>query len=127
MEQGIFSKTTQARLAELEAAKEKLEFDIDTCKIQQPVLTEKHITFMLSRFLRETTDTLEEYNESIIDCFVNSVYLYDDKLIVTYNLTDEQKKTELLRSVLDTLPEKDSDFAAFSGSDIEWNGGPEEI
>ena len=123
MEQGIFSKTTQARFAGLEAAQEKLEFDIDTCKIQQPVLTEKHITFMLSRFLRETTDNLEEYNESIIDCFVNSVYLYDDKLIVTYNLTDEQKKTELLRSVLDALPGKDDNFATLSGSDIELCGG----
>lgn len=56
IEQGIFSKTTQARLSELEAAKEKLEFEIDTCMIQQPALTEKHIAFMLSQFQRETSD-----------------------------------------------------------------------
>lgn len=125
IEQGIFSKTTQSRLSELEAAKEKLEFEIDTCMIQQPTLTEKHITFMLSQFQRETSDTLEEYNENIIDCFVNSVYLYDDKLIVTYNLTDNVKKTELLRSVLNTLPDKGGNSATLSGSDIECSGGDE--
>lgn len=123
IEQGIFSKTTQARLSELEAAKEKLEFEIDTCMIQQPALTEKHIAFMLSQFQRETSDTLEEYNENIIECFVNSVYLYDGKLVVTYNLTEGEKKTELLRSVLESLPGKDGFSAAFAGSDLDKSSG----
>ena len=87
-------------------------------------MTEKHIIFMLSQFQRETTDNLAEYNENIIECFVNSVHLYDDKLIVTYNLTDNEKRTELMRSVLDTLPGKDDNTAFISSSDLELNGGP---
>lgn len=124
LEQGIFSKTTQDRLAELEVTKEKLEFELESHKAKQPTLTEKHIVFMLSQFQRETTDNLAEYNEHIIDCFVNSVHLYNDKMIVTYNLTDNEKRTELMRSVLDTLPSSDDKTANASGSDFEKNGGP---
>ncbi len=118
IEQGIFSKTTQSRLSELEAAREKLEFEIESCKIQRPTLAEKHIGYMLSQFQRETTDIIEEYNESIIECFVHSVYLYDNKLIVTYNLTDREKDKELFHSVLDLLPDNDDTAAALSSSDI---------
>jgi len=124
LEKGIFSKTTQSRLAELETTKEKLEFEIASSAAQQPTLTEKHIMFMLSKFQRETTDDPEAYNENIIDCFVNAVYLYDDKLIVTYNLTDNEKRTELMRSVLDTLPAQAASAGTLSGSDLELCGGP---
>lgn len=122
IEQGIISKTTKSRLAELETAQEKLEFEINMCKIKQPTLSEKQIIFMLSQFQRKTFDTLEEYNENIIECFINSVHLYDDKIIITYNLTNE-KKTELLCSVLNALPDKSGISAILAGSDIDLFGG----
>ena len=122
IEQGIIMKTTKNRLAELEAAQEKLEFEFEMAKVKQPKLTERQIVYMLSQFQRETGDSLEEYNENIIECFVNSVHLYDDKLIVTYNLTDD-KKTELLSSVLNILPDKGGNSATLSGSDIVFSGG----
>lgn len=55
-------------------------------------MTEKHIAFMLSKFQRETADPLDDYNENILDYFVHSVYLYDDKLVVAYNLADNEKR-----------------------------------
>ena len=33
----------------------------------------------------------KEYRKDLIECFVNSVYVYDDKLIVTYNLLQKEK------------------------------------
>lgn len=125
IEQGIFSKTTQTRLSELEAVKEKLSFEIESCKIHCPVLTQKHIVFMLSQFQRETSETLEEYNQDIIECFVNSVYLYNDKLIITYHLTDDIKKTECFHSVLTFPPDKTNNSVFLSGSDITSFGGGE--
>jgi site-specific DNA recombinase len=123
VEQGIVSKTTKSRLSELEAAKERIEFEIETCKIQQPQLDESQIKFMLSQFERETDEPLEEYKENIIECFVNSVYLYDDKLIVTYNLTNE--KNELESSFLEFLsdPASPDCVGVSAGSDLELFGG----
>ncbi len=125
IEQGIFSNTTKTRLSELEAIKEKLHFEIESCKIRCPVLTQKQITFMLSQFQRETSEPLEEYNQDMIACFVNSVHLYDDKLIITYHLTDEIKKTECFHSVLTFPPDKTNNSVFLSGSDITSFGGGE--
>lgn len=47
---------------------------------------------MLLAMKQKTTDNYEEYKKKIIDTFVTSVYLYDDKLVVYYNLTDSNKK-----------------------------------
>jgi site-specific DNA recombinase len=123
MEQGIISKTTKSRLAELEAAKERIEFEIEACKIRQPKLDERQIKFMLSQFERETDEPLEEYKKNIIECFVNSVYLYEDKLIVTYNLTNE--KNELESSFLEFLsdPASPDCVGVSAGSDLELFGG----
>lgn len=125
IEQGIVTKKTKSRLEELEQIEEKLEFEISVCQVKQPTLTEKHIMFMLSQFQPDSETPREEYNANIIECFVNSVHLYDDKLVVTYNLTNE--KTELESSVLESLSEcTNSDFTGLcAGSDLTSIGGDE--
>ena len=47
---------------------------------------------MLTRFkVDEDTALTEEYRKNLIECFVNSVYVYEDKLIITYNLLQKEK------------------------------------
>ena len=87
----------------LEQAKEKLEFEIELFKIRKPKLTENQVKYMLEQFQREVDDDLELYDQKIIECFVNSVYLYDNRLIITYNLTNEKSKLE--QSDLDLINE----------------------
>jgi len=126
IEQGIITKTTKKRLSELEAAQEKIEYDIEECSIKQPELDEKEIRYLLSQFQRETHEPLEEYQENLIECFVNSVRLYDDKIIVCYNLTNE--KNELESSFLEFLSDPENPAcASVSGcSDLELFGGDDE-
>ena len=121
IEQGIITKTTKARLAELEAAQESLELEIELHRLQ-PTLTEKQIIFMLSQFQRETTDDLEKYNEDIINCFVSAVYMYDDKLYITYNLTNEKSNLERL----DLIELDNNSIHTISSSDMVHYGGGEE-
>ncbi len=123
IEQGIITKTTKERLSELEAAQEKLEYDIEECQVKQPKLGEREIRYMLSQFQRETNEPLEEYKENLIDCFVNSVRLFDDHLVVFYNLTNE--KSELESSLLKFFsgPESPDNSGVSGGSDIELFGG----
>ncbi len=123
IEQGIITTSTKERLKELEQTKEKLEFELSLCAIKHPVLTEEHIEFMLSQFITESEDITEEYKQDVIECFVNSVYLYNNKLVITYNLTNQ--KTELESSVVETLTSVDIP-SPNKGSDIVSNGGGEE-
>lgn len=119
IEQGVITKNTRSRLIELEQVQEKIEFEIDMQKLKQPKLTERQITFLLSQFQRETSETLEEYNNNIIECFVNTVHLYDNKIYITYNLTNDS--SELLSSELELLTdsEKGVEYCVYSGSDLD--------
>ena len=51
----------------------------------------------------------KEHKQRLIDCFVNAVYLYDDKLVITFNYK-EANKTVTLEQV--------------NGSIIECSGAP---
>jgi len=121
IEAGIFSKTTKSRLLELEGAQEKLEFEIDLLNAQTPKLTERHIVFMLSQFLRDAdedaNELLEEYKRDIIEAFVSEVYFFDDKLLITYNLTNENSVLD--STELSLLHNLDCKTNSFEGSTLE--------
>ena len=87
IQQGIFTKSTKGRLDELETAKEDLEIRIANEKIAKPKLTEEKIKHFLYRF--RVLDMSKEKNRRIlIDMFINRIYLYDDKLVITFNHKD---------------------------------------
>lgn len=123
IEQGIITKTTKQRLADLEAAQEQIEFDIEECSIKQPKLSERDIRFLLSQFQREANEPLKEHTEKIIKTFVNSVRLFDDHIVVFYNLANE--KNELESSFLKFLsdPENPTNAGVSRCSDLELFGG----
>lgn len=99
IEQGIITPTTKKRLMDLENNKIDLEYKISEESTRTPELTEEHIIFMLSKFQRGSDELFENYQEELIDCFINSVYLYEDHLYITYNLSNE-KNSDLERSEL---------------------------
>ena len=50
--------------------------------------------FWISKFKDGDIDNLE-YRKAIVDIFVNSVFLYDDKLVITFNWKDGTKTVSL--------------------------------
>ena len=87
IQQGIFTKSTKGRLEELEAAKEELEIKIANEKIAKPKLTEEQILSYLHKF-RVLDMSKQSHRQRLIDTFINRIYLYDDKLIITFNHKD---------------------------------------
>lgn len=57
-------------------------------------MTKEQVTFWICRF-RDIDVTKQEQRQRLIDSFVNSVYLYDDKLIITFNYKDGAKNVSL--------------------------------
>ena len=90
IQQGIFNKSTKARLDELEAAKDELENMIACEKLAKPKITEEQMTFWLHRF-RKLDVSKKEHRQMLIDTFVNAIYLYDDKMLITFNYKDGTK------------------------------------
>ena len=90
IQQGMFARATKERLDVPEAEKEKLELALLQEEIRHPVLTEEKIRFWLLAF-RSLDLSLLEHRKRLIDSFVNSVYLYDDRIVVTFNYKDGAK------------------------------------
>ena len=84
IEQGIFTPSTKQRLDELEARKEEILVNIQTAELQKPKLTREQMTAWFDQF-RHGDPTNREFQKRLIDTFVNAVYVFDDKLVLTYN------------------------------------------
>lgn len=91
---GIITASTKERLATLESQKAQLEESILREKIKRPVLNREQIEFFLCKF-RNTDTTDEEERQRLIDCFVNAVFVYDDRIVLTFNYKDGTKTISL--------------------------------
>ena len=87
IQQGILTKSTKQRLDALEAEKEELETKIACEKLAKPKISAEFMSFWLRRF--QKLDVRQEaHRKMLIDTFVNAIYLYDDKMVITYNYKD---------------------------------------
>ena len=94
IQQGIITNTTKQRLEELEARKADIEIKILQTELQKDVLTEEKIIFWITRF--KSGDIADKaYQRAIIDIFVNAVYLYDDRIVLTYNFKSNARTISL--------------------------------
>lgn len=84
MQQGILTKSTKGRLEELEATKEELETKIACEKLAKPKVSAEFMTFWLHRF-RKLDVRQKSHRKMLIDTFINAIFLYDDKMVITFN------------------------------------------
>lgn len=110
---GIFSKTTNQKLNDLEQEKENLEIKIAQQKAKSisPLDADKVYKWFLSFQNVDTSDKLA--CKRMIDMFVNKIVLYDDYFDIYFNSSDDESKNIKLENVEDyTEIEKEQ-----SGSD----------
>ena len=91
IEAGIITATTKSRVFELEEQKANIELEIEKEKIKMPAIEKEQVIFFLERF-RQGDINDKEYQRQIIDTLVNKVLLYDDKLIITFNISNNEKQ-----------------------------------
>lgn len=102
VEQGLpFTETTKARLSELEEQKVSLETEIAKEKITRRILTKEQLIYWIGRFKGGDVND-ERYCQNLIDTFVNAVFVYDDRIVITYNYTRDDNTVTI--SDLDKLP-----------------------
>jgi len=94
IEQGIITSATKQRLGGLEEQRKALETNILQEQIAKPLLTRAQILFRFERF-RQGDPSVSAYQRNIIDCFVNSVYIFDDRFVVNFNYRDGDKLVSL--------------------------------
>ena len=81
---GILTSSTKERLETLETQKKELEAKIAEERLAKPKLSEDFVRFWLTRF-RKLDLSQKEQRQALIDTFINAIYLYDDKMLITFN------------------------------------------
>ena len=81
-------------MEELESQKSALQADIQREEINRQILSRDELLFFLRQFLDGDPND-PAYRRRLIDTFVNSVWLYDDKIVLTYNYSGEGSKVTL--------------------------------
>ena len=94
MAQGIFSATTKKLLDDLEEQKKSIETDIIQYQIRNPIIPKEQLLFALYNY-RKLDMSVQSDRQKLIDSFVNSIYLYDDHFIITFNYKNTSKKVSL--------------------------------
>ena len=107
---GVLTNSTKLRLEKLEAQQKELEVRIAEEKIARPRLSENQVRFWLTRF-RKLDPNVKSHRETLINTFVNAVYLYDEKVLITFNYKDGTKTI-----TFDEIAAKDA--PAGNGSDL---------
>ena len=87
IQMGILTPSTKTRLEELESQRESLKVSILQAELERPKYTKEQIVSWINRFKYGNVDDIE-YQRQIIDTFINAIYVYDDKLVFTYNFKD---------------------------------------
>lgn len=87
---GIVLKTTKSELEKLEAEQEQLETNIAMEKLVKPVIPQEKIQAWLMNFAAADLSDHSQ-KQRIIDIFVNSVYVYDDRVVVFVNYKDGER------------------------------------
>ncbi len=118
IQSGILNRSTKERFDQLEATRDELENKIAVEKLAKPRITEEQLRFFLDRFRKLDVRQLS-HRRMLIDTFINAVFLYDDKLVLTYNFREE---TETI--TFDDLKNKLRE--GFSGSDMSSVAAPKQ-
>ena len=87
---GILTSSTKDRLEALEAQEKELEIRITEEKLAKPKLSPDFVRFWLTRF-RKLNPEIKSHRETLVNTFVNAIYLYDDKVLLTFNYKEGTK------------------------------------
>lgn len=111
---GVLTNSTKSRLEKLEAQQKELEVRIAEEKIARPRLSENQVRFWLTRF-RKLDPNVKSHRETLINTFVNAVYLFDEKVLITFNYKDGTKTISFDEIAAKDAPEGNgSDLGCFA-------------
>ena len=95
LEAGIFNEATKRRMEELDEQKAELQSALAAAKLRSDLgLKKGHILYFLHKFA-EMDVTDEDCQKQMIKIFVNSVFVYDDKVVITFNYSRDDRTITL--------------------------------
>ena len=101
---------------ELENRRDELGNRLACEKLAKPKVSAEFMTFWLHRF-RKLDVRQQIHRKMLIDTFINAIFLYDDKMVITFNYK-EGTKTITFAELQEAISNK-------NGSDLDCLAAPE--
>ena len=111
IQMGIVNASTKQRLDELEERKKDIELQVIKEETTRPLLSREDVVYWICRFRSLDVTKLEE-RRRLVDSFVNSVTIFDDHLLITFNYKEGQARVS---------------FSDIESSDLSSVGGPKRL
>lgn len=108
IEMGICNRSTKIRLDELEAEENRIEEDIYREQSKSHLVTEEQIWYIINRF-RQMDLSMPKQRQRLLDSFLHSIILFDDKLIISFQYRS-QPVTVMLDQLIEFLQDRRSDL-----------------
>ena len=95
IEQGIINEATKSRMDELEEQKDEIKNALAEARLKENLgLNKERILHFLHQFTNmDYTDI--ECQKCLIKIFLNSVFVYDDKVVLTFNYSGDNRTITL--------------------------------
>ena len=95
IEAGIFNESTKDRMNELEEQKAELKAALAAARLKENMgLKKEHIVFFLHQFADMDYSDIA-CQKRLIKTFVNSIFVYDDKVVLTFNYSGDRRTITL--------------------------------
>ena len=115
IEDGLYTRTTKERLEALEIQKDELTAKIADEKLKKPSFNEDFIRFWLMKF-RKFDISQKKQRKTLIEIFVNAIFLYDDRMLITFNYKDGTQTVRFEDTLTaDGVEGKSSDLSSLAG------------
>ena len=120
VEQGLFNESTKQRMLQLESDKADLLWRIDGEKLDVPIKLDLDETIFYFESFAKGDVNDPKFRERLVDAFVNKVILWNDKMIIVYNVkgTDSEKVT-IEEIISDYEQEKEKNPERFNSSQVD--------
>jgi len=108
IEAGIFNEATKKRLDELDAQRAEIEAELSHLELVRSwQITRDYVLFFLTDF-RNGDVKSPEFQKRLIDTFINAIFVYDDKITLTFNYSGDNRTITLAE--VDSLGTEGAEF-----------------
>lgn len=95
IEAGIFNDATKKRLDELDAQRAEIEAELSHLELVRSwQITRDYVLFFLTDF-RNGDVKSPEFQKRLTDTFINSIFVYDNKITLTFNYSGDNRTITL--------------------------------
>ena len=116
IEKGVISDTVTKRLEEMEVRKHGLQSAIETEQIKQQLVADDYsIQHFFDKYEDFDFDDAE-VRDNILEYFVDKIYVYKDRVVITWNYTGDTSEIDL--GVLTQITDDSDDFDTSESSSL---------